>query len=214
MSPTTIRRGVSRFVRRAAERLRGLAGRRRQRVQVAYAILVGDEVQGLFGELQKNVVDALGATPPLHAVPHITLKLGFDVTAMEPFERYVDELARDVAPFEIRVGGVDFFDEGVVFLDVERSPELDALRHRIVSDLSKRHGVQPYPLEGDVFRYHVTIAYGLSTADLDRARRSLSRATEPHRFALQTLGLLTHDGDRWTTHKQATLAAGNAGGVR
>ena len=39
-----------------------------------------------------------------------------------------------------------FFDEGIVFLDVVRTQRLDALRRRVVRDLSTEFGVRPNDL--------------------------------------------------------------------
>lgn len=174
--------------------------------EIAYVILVSDEVHNYMSRLQIDILKEYGMNPGLKASPHITLKLGFQVSGIEPFERYFDKLVSEIETFEICIVGIGFFDEGIIFMDVEHSPQLERLRRRILKDLSEQHGVEPYPLEGDRYRFHATLAYGLSNRDFARARRALKDVKIEFRFALDTLALFCHTGDEWITYKRAMLS--------
>jgi 2'-5' RNA ligase len=170
--------------------------------------LVSDAAHNYVRRLQVSILRQCGKNPGLTATPHITLKLGFSVPEIEPFEKYFDELLEDVEPMEVCLRDFAFFDEGIVFMDVERNPRLEELRRRIVRELSERHGIRPYALEGDVYRLHATVAHGLSRHDFARLRRELGPVKAELRFVLQTLGLLCHTGSQWITYRRGTLSRG------
>jgi 2'-5' RNA ligase len=177
------------------------------RQAIAFCALPDERVHDAARSLQLELERRYGANPGLDAPPHITLKLGFEVGGPEPFERYLDELAATTEPFEVAVGDLGFFDEGIVFLEVERHPRLEALRRRILADLAARFGIEPYPLEaGDAFRFHVTVARDLGPAALADARRSLQVSRPALRFRLERLALLRSAGEGWVTGRTATLA--------
>ncbi len=179
---------------------------------VALCALLDDRVHDEARGLQRMLEVRYGTNPSLQAPPHVTLKLGFEAAGPEPLERYLDELAASTEPFEVGVGDLGFFDEGIVFLEVERHPRLEALRRRILADLAARLGVQPYPLEaGDAFRFHVTLAHGLAPAAFADARASLPVSRPPVRFRLDRLALLYAAGPGWVTGRTATLGAVGAG---
>ena len=203
----SLRGGVHRFVLRALKFLR-LVNRNRS-FEIAYVILVSDEVHNYMSKLQLDILKQYGANPGIKASPHITLKLGFNVSNIEPFEEYFDELVGAIDPFEICIKNIGFFDEGIIFMDVEPTQQLDRLRHRILHDLSVRHGIKPYPLEGDRYHFHATLAYGMPKHDFVQARAKLENLKVEFRFVLETLGLLCSTGEdsyEWITYKRSILS--------
>jgi 2'-5' RNA ligase len=169
-------------------------------------IPVSDEVHNFVSKIQMEVVRTCGTGPRFHGTPHITLKLSFRTAAIEPFEPHLDRLAAEVEPFEIRVGNIDFFDPGIMFLDVEPNSALEHLRRRILRELSDGYAVTPYDIEGDRFHFHVTVAYDLSPSTFAHARRVFAGATDHLGFVPGSLALLCHTGEQWFTYKRAGLA--------
>ena len=203
-----IRRGIL----RARDYLRGRRKGQFRTFEIAYVILVSDEVHNYMSRLQIDILNQYGVNPGLKASPHITLKLGFEASRLEPFERYFDKLANETEPFEICIKDIGFFDEGVIFMDVEHNPRLEKLRRRILDDLSEQHGVEPYPLEGDRYHFHATLAYGLSKHDFTAARQKLKDMKVEFRFVLNTLALFCHAGDGWITYKRAAVSQNRTDG--
>lgn len=192
--------------RRIYRRLLSAAGARatgRRTIEVAYVLPVGERVQNAVSRMQVRLLDACGTEPHLPETPHITLKLSFKSAVLEPLGAHLDLLCREVEPFGIRIGDVGFFDEGVMFLDVEANPALEALRQRVLRDLSSGYGVQPYDIEGPRFHFHVTIAYGLSRQDLARARCAFTAPTGAFEFVPERMALLCHTGTQWFTYRRA-----------
>ncbi len=174
-------------------------------IEVAYVLPLGDEAHNYMARLELEILKRNGVNDALTAAPHITLKLGFKTTDLGVFEGYFDELARSTPPFEIAMRGVSSFEEGILFLGVEPSPTLDQLRRKIVRDLAERFQVEPRPLEGDQFRFHATLAHGLSKEAFERERALLSRLSPSFRFEARTLAMLAHTGQHWMTYRRAAL---------
>ncbi len=208
-APAALRRlrtAVPPGVRRLVNRLRGRPAAAGGPFEIAYVLPVSDELSNAMRRLQVELEAGYGVNRALSTPPHITLKLGVPASSIEPFERHFDRLVGEVEPFEVCVQGIDFFDEGIIFLGVEPEPRLEALRRRILHDLSEGLGIQPYPLEeGDRFRFHVTLAHGLTPEAFARARRSLDRATPRHRFTVDRLSLFCYTRDSWFAYKLGAL---------
>jgi 2'-5' RNA ligase len=174
--------------------------------ELAVVALLSDEAHNYVRALQRSLAREFGIELDLTATPHITLKLGFPTADLDPFASYLDHLLQDVDPFDICLTGFDAFPEGIVFMDVARNAPLEALRRRVVADLAERHKVPPYPLEGDAYRLHVTLASDLSRRDLQRMREHLDHERAEFRFELRALGLLCHTRGRWVTYRRGTLS--------
>lgn len=200
------RRAYRRFLRAVSPRSAGSPA-----VEVAYVIPVSDEVHNFVSKVQMKVFRTCGTAPRFHETPHITLKLSFRAAAIEPFEPHLDQLAAEIEPFEIRVGNIDFFDPGIMFLDVEPNPALERLRQRILRELSDRYAVTPYDIEGERFHFHVTVAYDLSPSLFARARDVFAGATDRLGFVPGTLALLCHTGEQWFTYKRTSFASRQPG---
>jgi 2'-5' RNA ligase len=173
--------------------------------ELAFVVMVGDDAHNFMTELQVEILKRQGVNEGLIAPPHITLKLGFKTPELPMFARYLDEVARTTKPFQITMRGIGAFPDGVIYLDVEPTEELDRLRRKIVRELSERFQIEPRPLEGDQFRLHATLAYGLPEKGFDEELARLSQLTPSFRFQAQTLALFCHTGKHWITYRRAAL---------
>lgn len=197
--------GMYRYIRRAGKGAGVSMPNGARTLEVAYVILLDDEAHNYMSKLEIELLKQYGPHEGLKATPHITLKLGFHVSDLEPFERYFDKLVAEIEPFEICIKNIGFFDDmGIIFMDVVPTQPLERLRRRILSDLSEQHGIKPHSLEGDQYHFHATLAY-LSNHDFVRARRELENIKVEFRFMFDTLGLICHTGDEWVTYKRARL---------
>lgn len=189
----------------ALRRKGGQTEERPQRFDLAYAILVSEELHNHMRRLQVGMLREYGASSGIEVSPHITLKQAFEVPEIEPFERHFDRLVAEMDPFEITVRGVGAFDDGVIFMDVAKNRSLDALRQRVIRDLSTEFGVKPNDLEDDRYHFHATLAKGLPPASLERARRALEGKPIEFRFLCHTLALLCHTGTGWIIYKRSAV---------
>jgi 2'-5' RNA ligase len=176
-------------------------------MQLGMAIIVDDATHNLVRGLQLRVARELGIkNPALKQVPHVTLKQPFHAKTFEPIETYYDELRASLAPFPIAFQGLGWFDEDrVVFLDVAPDARLEALRRRILTDLGERFRVKPRDIEDDRYHFHLTLAYGLTPEDYERARALLAAEDVTRRIVCDTLGLFYYTGEEWVVYKRCRL---------
>jgi 2'-5' RNA ligase len=179
-----------------------------RRIEIALVILVDNTTFNRTRLIQKVLWERLDTTIGLKVSPHISLKLGFFISASKigVFEDYLDRLVSELQAFEIQLVGFGSFPGGILFLDVKSNPRLDELRRRILSDLLEQFGVLPNRFEGDHFHFHLTLASDLSIPGLALAQQTLEPFDFEHRFHLDTIALLIHLGECWTTYKQVRLS--------
>lgn len=140
-------------------------------------------VARLAADLAGDLPDARARTRGEHTL--LVKRLGEDRDGqIDPIVARVREALAGVAPFEVRVTGIDWFpapETGtapVVYLAVE-SRQLERL-HRRLCDV-----FEPVPhLEGDEYVPHVTIARG---GDAEAARRLAGRSIEPRTVTVDEL---------------------------
>jgi len=190
-----------------SDRTRSGAWGRRQHptMQLGYVIPVSIEMHDAMRKLQLRLLKEHGSRVRIEGIPHITLKQAFEIEEVEPFERHLETLVSETAPFDVHVRDAGLFEEGIVFLGVVETPPLVALRKRIVRDLATGLGISPNPLEGDRYRFHVTLAEGLEPSSLRRARKDLQETSPDFRFRCDTVGLLLHTGREWISYKSSKL---------
>ena len=203
-------RQFGRFLRPLVRTLkRPFVARRKSRpvdqVHLALVIPLNDEVAEHLTKIQIEIFRKYGYNPGLDAYPHITLKMGFPVKHLAPFEDYMEYLASRITPFEISTGGFDFFDDGIMFLGVESNPQLERIRQEILADLSEKHGIMPETVEGAQFRFHVTLAYGLSNKEFAELRESYASRHLQFTFTARHIDLFCHTGQQWVTCKRAVF---------
>jgi 2'-5' RNA ligase len=149
-----------------------------------------------------------GGNGALKVQPHITLKQPFHAKALEPIEEYFEALVHHIEPMEIQLNGIgSFVDDGVVYLDVTPTPDLEALRLRVLQDLRERFGVKPRDIEGERYRFHATVAYGLPTGTFDQAWEALCDIEAHFSFWLQSLGLFYYTGEEWVLYRKESVAS-------
>ena len=174
-------------------------------VQLAIVIPLADQPAREVTKLQIEILRKYGRNPGLEAFPHITLKMGFGATDIRPFEKYVETLASEIPPFKISVKNFETFDDGILFLDVEPNPALETLRQRILEDLSVNHGVRAEPIEGPLFRFHVTLAYGFRPHEFEALQKFYASREAKFVFEASHMDLFCHTGQQWVSYAHAEL---------
>ncbi len=178
-------------------------------MQLAYAILVSDEVFNYIREVEVEIHQRFGKNPELRLPPHITVKQPFEGEAFGPFEQYLRTLAAEVEPFEIVARGFGSFDDsGVLFLDVVQDRWLKELQARVLRDLAP-YGVNPAPVERGLYHFHVTVAFGLEPGHFTSARDTYASRGVEFRFPVRELALFYRIGpNEWIIYKKAKLEKG------
>lgn len=199
-------RAIPTALRRAARRLLRLPTRTEGGVEVAVVLLLDDPVLNWIRRFQLEMEGRYGANPALPTPPHVTLKLGVPVEDLEALGTLVDRVAAESRPVGIQATGIDFFDDGIVFLAVSPGPELESLRQRVLVALRREMGIPAYPLEEPgTFRYHVTLARDLTRRRFEEMRATLDRRTPAFHIHADRLALLCWLRGSWVTYHRVKL---------
>lgn len=185
--------------------MRRLRSGQRDTMQLAVVILLDDETAHHSNAVRNGIYRKYGRNPALDAHPHITLKMGFPAQDTAPFENFVEQIAANTAPFEVSLRDFGFFDEGILFLNVEPNHELENLRQRVLTGLLEQYGVTAEVVEGPQFHFHVTLAYGLSKRDFAELKESFSQQELRVAFQAKHINLFRHTGRQWVTCNRAPL---------
>jgi 2'-5' RNA ligase len=175
------------------------------RVQLALVIPLADQPAREVTKLQVEILRKYGRNPGLEAFPHITLKMGFGATDIRPFEKYVENLASEIPPFQISIKNFETFEDGILFLDVEPNSALESLRQRILEDLSVNYGVRAELIEGPQFRFHVTLAYGFTSHEFEALKKSYATRESRIIFDASHIDLFCHTGQQWVSYAHSEL---------
>jgi len=104
---------------------------------------------------------------------HISLKQSFEVNEIEEVEKYFDELAQEIMPFEITFSKIDLItftkgnsEIGILWMDIEENQQLRNLHNKINKDLLERFRIMLSGPDGENFHFHSTLVYGRQPVDI------------------------------------------------
>ena len=199
---SALSRVAERF-RTAGERLLGGADRR---MTAAVVLPLAETSSNWMVRSQIDLLRRRGRNPALEASPHVSLKLGFKVADPEPLAAWLERLARESPPVQLTLRDVGRFEEGIIYVNVVATPELERLRQRVLRDLRTEFGVAPGRFEGDEFRFHATLTYGLPREAVDDELAALRRERVEFRETSRFVDLWLHTGTHWLTYRRAVLS--------
>jgi len=174
---------------------------------IAYVILLNNEAHNLIRKLQIDIFNQYGMHAGLNATPHITIKLGITVNTSElqKLIEYFDNLVSEIEPFEIKMIGFGYFEEGIVYLDIEQDEILKNIRNKTLEGLQNIFGIKPYPIEGDNYHFHATLLHGLPKKYLKNIYKDLTGKFIEFKFVPDTFGILCLLNGRWIVYKKSKL---------
>jgi len=141
--------------------------------------------------------------------PHVTIKWPFEINDIQPFEKYCEDLSKEIQPFEIKINGYGFFDPKVIFLKVEKNQNLINIHLKILKDLKEKFEIEKNKYEGAEPQFHTTLAYeDISEENFHKAKKELKKAEQPKlSFIFDSLGLFRFTGEEWIIHKNYNIQA-------
>ncbi len=134
--------------------------------------------------------------------PHISLKQPFDIIDLEGLERYMDELASSIPPFEIELSGLQLVPleseasepTGLLWLNVYESLLLRQLHNRVNQELTQRFGSTPAAHDGPEYHFHMTVAIGGQPYEVyQQIYSEFSRRPTPGCFITRMLAMFTYE---------------------
>lgn len=170
---------------------------------IGIALLLPEEYTSSIKKKSNYLSEKYNTQQGLFQPPHITLKSPFETKDLVVFEKYCEELAKGLRPFEIKVENYGFFESKVIFLKIVPSEKLMSLHLSILDDLKNKQGIKENNFEGVDKQFHITLAYGdLSPEMFYKAKEELENSEQPHfSFKFDSIGLLKFTGKEWAIHK-------------
>jgi len=171
-------------------------------MKATFALLANIEAHNIVRKLaweihQKHHTGTKHASLP----PHVSLKQPFNVSNLSVLEKYMDELAKSIQPFEVTLtevqvvptafGGIDY---GILWVDVDETKELRGLHNRLNAELNERFGNTSADFDGDRYHFHMTAMMGGQPFDV--YQKFLSEIPDPKvnlRFTVRKLAMFVYD---------------------
>jgi 2'-5' RNA ligase len=158
-------------------------------------------------EIKTFLKDQFGIKYALKSPPHITLKMPFSYneSKVDILEQRLTDFLKIQKPFKVKIEGVGTFGQRVVFLGIEKSPELISLQSglkifckkelHLVDELSDRN-----------YHPHLTVAFkdlkGRQFEEiLDIVRKRSFRAW----YTVEDLALLKRVDQKWIIDRKITF---------
>ncbi|OGK12266.1 hypothetical protein A3C98_02410 [Candidatus Roizmanbacteria bacterium RIFCSPHIGHO2_02_FULL_37_15] len=177
-------------------------------MEIAYVILLDGELYNYTRRLQTNLSRLVNTKQALQLEPHITVKYGFEIKDISPFEKYFDQLVNSIHPFTIRLNKINYFEPNVAFLDIEKNKDLTNLHSNILEFLDKNHSIKPSEFEGPSFHFHTTLAYkDLSSEDFIKVKNYLKNESPNYKYSVSKMAIyiLLSQEDKWFIYKIGSL---------
>jgi 2'-5' RNA ligase len=171
-------------------------------MKAAFALLANHVIHNVVRKPSWEIHQKYG-TGTRHASlpPHVSLKQPFGIKDLLALEEYMSELAGSIQPFEVtltelQVIPVSFAGTayGLLWIDVQETPELRNLHNRLNDELNQRFGHTPADFDGEQYHFHMTVMMGGQPVDV--YRKFYSEIPDPRinlRFTAQELAMFVYD---------------------
>lgn len=164
------------------------------------ALIPPNPLKDKIQELKLEVKEKYNSSHSLNAPPHITLLSPFRLE--DENENKLNALLKNFAqsfePVSVTLNDFSTFPPRVIFIDVEKTPELVTLQQNL-EELARSHSeLFNYHYDHRPFHPHLTLAFkDLTKANFHRMWKEYRTRTFDHSFEATKLCLLKHTGDRW-----------------
>lgn len=137
-------------------------------MKATFAFLTDNHIQNLVRKLTWDIHQKYRTGIDFCRLqPHISLKQPFNISDLEALSKYMDELARSIEPFQVRLpqlelidATIDGLESGIIWLSVEETESLRGIHNRLNEELTARFGSVPADFDGDSYRFHMAVSLG------------------------------------------------------
>jgi 2'-5' RNA ligase len=179
----------------------------RQRLFVA--LIPPQPIQEYANEIKQQFADRYASRAAQKSPPHVTLQPPFEwsLSDLPQLEQQLGAFAATQVAIAIGLHGFAAFPPRVIYIDVERSPELLALQQGLAVWLQETLGIIDGRAAGRSFKPHMTVAFrDLTKQNFHLAWSEFQGRSLQLEWMATELSLLKHDGQRWQVHQNFPLA--------
>lgn len=164
-------------------------------MKIGFGVLLNDESHNFARQIELELCHKFQLCWGLKQSPHITIKAPFNAHRIEPFVKYLENLAKQTQPFEIELDGFSYFEPKVIFLNVRENAKLKELHFKILKDLKEKFNIAPHALEGKSIRFHSTVALeDVTKKKIREAKKYLGQYHPRFRFKVKSFGIFLYLG--------------------
>jgi 2'-5' RNA ligase len=144
-------------------------------MRATFALLANSEIHNFVRKLSWDIHQKY-RTGTRHASlpPHISLKQPFPISDLPALEKYMDELACSIQPFEVILDELQIvpvpFDKyteyGILWISIAETEVFRGLHNRINADLQQRFEDTSANFDGEAYHFHMTVMMGGQLMDI------------------------------------------------
>ncbi len=163
------------------------------------ALMLPPDVEAI-ADHWKQFGEKFEAKKSSNAPPHITLQPPFqlDVLNQEKMFSFLKGVVANTPKIPVTLDGFDHFETRIIYIDVEKTPDLLALQNHLKTEIAQQFGIKDEQYGDHPFQPHVTVAYNcLNEASFYQAWEEFKNQSLHHEFLVPELTLLKHNGRVW-----------------
>ncbi len=168
------------------------------------ALLPPQAIQDYANEIKQYFADRYKSRAAQKSPPHITLQPPFEwaVDELPTLEQGLYEFAAQCSPIPITLEGFAAFAPRVIFIDVEKTPELLTVQKSLRFFLETRLGIVDERSKTRPFAPHMTVAFrDLTQQNFKQAWSEFESRSLHFEFVASFMTLLMHNGRRWNNYR-------------
>ncbi len=164
------------------------------------ALLPPESIQTEVTEIKQYFKAHYQSSAALRSPPHITLQAPFQwpLSQIPQLHQQLQIFVHTCSPLTITLSGFAAFSPRVIFVDIDRTPELVTLQGTLADHLQHTLQIEDPKAKTRAFRPHLTVAFrDLSVKQFKLAWPEFQDRAYERQFQSTDLTLLSHDGRRW-----------------
>lgn len=177
------------------------------------ALLPPASIQDYATGIKQYFRDRYNSKAALRSPPHITLQPPFEwsLGEIDQVRNKLQQFAAQHSAIPIYLSGFGSFPPRVIYIDVQRTPELLTLHKSLMAHLEAELDIVHKVSKHRPFAPHVTVAFrDLKPAAFRKAWPEFDQKELEFEFIAQDLTLLLHNGQQWTIYENFPLGADQA----
>lgn len=170
------------------------------------ALIPPEDIQKDVINLKMHFKEQYNSKKALTSPPHVTLFPPFQCDQVDYLKEILEKVAANMEPVEVYQDGFGSFPPKVIYINVEKSEELQAIHEKVVQALANeldipndRYGDKPYSP-------HMTLATkDLTKENFKKAWPKFKDQPFQARWTADAISLLKHNGKYWEVLEEFML---------
>lgn len=173
------------------------------------ALIPPEPFLGHAGKWKEYFRDQYQSKASLNSPPHITLHMPFKLKPKREvaLAEKLQQVAGTFSPFQVALEGFGAFPPRVIFIDVQKSSEIDKLQLTIKRQMKIEFQVFNADYRERPFHPHLTLAFrDLKKDKFQEAWSEFQHKEVRYSWLASHFTLLKHDGHRWQVFRDLSFA--------